>query len=121
MKQHPTPEIDVAVAIGVLGWTNVRPGVFRTQGNSPDLPNVRRTIPYSSIDMSATWDLVRHIARDERIPVTKRNLHLVAWCYNRTYAVFGDKDQEDWSEGNGEHATSVAICLAALKVLGFEL
>lgn len=123
MSDHPTPELDVAIAIGVLGWTNVRPhshieGLW--QGNSPDVPNVRRTIPFSSIDMTSVWHVVRHIARDERVPVENRNLQLTAYCYNRTYAHFGRPEDDNWCEGNGKYATPVAICLAALKVLGLD-
>ncbi len=49
------------------------------------------------------------------------NLLLICYAYNRTYAKFtmGDFDagEEGWAEGNGEHATPYAVCMAALDVV----
>lgn len=127
-------DLDAEIAERVMGWTSVC-------GNFPELTGRRgrvyvdmtRTewsgvrpegdssepIPPYSTDISAAWEVIRHIAQDERVPVERRNLQLVAYCYNRTYAVFGVRveDEDEWSEGNGEHSTPLAICLAALKAV----
>jgi hypothetical protein len=51
-----------------------------------------------------------------------QNLHLVAYAYNRTYASFDSNDLPTMDgpytvEANGEHATPLAICRAALAAL----
>lgn len=49
------------------------------------------------------------------------NLHLFVYTYNRCYAAFSLEppvDNDEWSEGNGEHCMEDAICLAALRACG---
>lgn len=48
----------------------------------------------------------------------KQTLRLVAYPYARTYATFNlDAEEHEWCEGNGEYATPLAICLAALEAV----
>lgn len=64
------------------------------------------------------WEVVEKM---REYPVGVRTLTLRAYSYSRTYAAFCDvnllEDDERWSEANGEHATPLAICRAALKAL----
>ena len=69
--------------------------------------------PRYSTDIAAAWSVVEKMREypDARF----RTLRLVAYSYSRTYASFDSMDEgEDWHEANGEHATPLAICKAAL-------
>ena len=79
--------------------------------------------PFSG-DIRFAWKVVKHM-RESAAPRFK-NLSLVAYCYNRTYATFdaeafAEYDAATWSEANGEHATPLAICLAALQAVAAAL
>lgn len=71
--------------------------------------------PDVSTYLSATATVI--VRMRDLLPPERQTLHLTVYPYNRTYAVFGDRDSEAYAEGNGEHATEVAICLAALAAL----
>lgn len=75
--------------------------------------------PFST-DIAAAFQLVAWMA--EHANTRYKNLSLTAYCYNRTYATFDsqaftDYADDTWGEGNGDHATPFAICIAALKAL----
>lgn len=76
--------------------------------------------PPVSEEMGAAWWVVERMRG--RPAVRWRNLSLVAYCYARTYATFDadaflDYAPETWAEANGEHATPLAICRAALMAV----
>lgn len=74
-------------------------------------------LPKYSEDISAAWEVV---VKMREVPAgTLNNFHMVGYAYNRTYAAFvpGLPEEGDYSEGNGEHCTPLAICLAALKAV----
>lgn len=75
--------------------------------------------PHYSTEISAAWEVVEKLGAH---PGPRfRTLHMVVYPYRRTYATF-DYDRaesgDDWAEGNGEHATPLAICRAALEAVG---
>ena len=73
--------------------------------------------PRYTTDISAAWQVVEKMREDPEPRL--RTLRLVAYSYNRTYATFDSSAEgDDWTEANGEHATPLAICLAALKAKG---
>lgn len=73
----------------------------------------RKCCPPFSTSIKHAWRVVRRMRRHQE----GRNLQLMAYAYNRTYATFVKHagDHDDWCEANGKHATPVAICLAALE------
>lgn len=74
--------------------------------------------PKYSTNMADAWRVVEAM-REHPTPLMT-NLRLVAYSYARTYATFDHTaDDNEWSEANGEHATPLAICLAALSVGAF--
>lgn len=69
-------------------------------------------LPHYSTDIAATWEIVEHLARQDR------NLRMTVYAYARTYATFDDLDgEEEWMEANGDHHTPLAICRAALAAV----
>jgi hypothetical protein len=117
-------ELDALVAEKVMGWTR---GPATNPPNrhwpldesrawrAPDAPHAR-ALPHYSTDLAATARVIVRV-RDLVAP-EKQTLRLVVYPYNRTYAAFTTHEDDDaYSEGNGEHATEVAICLAALAVV----
>lgn len=72
--------------------------------------------PEYSTDIASAWLIVEKM-RDHPDAMS-RTLRMVVYPYNRTYATFDlRRDEDDWTEANGEHATPLAICLAALKAV----
>ncbi len=72
-----------------------------------------KPIPAYSTSMDAAW-LVRDTMK---VLSPLLNLHLLAYTYNRVYAQFSLKiDEDEWSEANGEYCGSEAICFAAFKI-----
>jgi hypothetical protein len=66
--------------------------------------------PNYSGDMVAAWLVVDAMKKRDK------NLYLICYTYNRTYASFCSLDgDDDMQEANGDTATPEAICLAALK------
>lgn len=74
-----------------------------------------RAWPHYSTDIAAAWEVVEKM-RDHPDP-RFRTLRLVAYSYNRTYATFDIENEDDWTEANGDHASPLAICRAALVAL----
>jgi hypothetical protein len=75
-----------------------------------------RIVENFSTDISDTWQLVEKMLADHPYA----NLHLVQYAYARTYAAFSTEQPgsaAEWSEGNGEYCTPVAICFAALAAV----
>lgn len=71
--------------------------------------------------IAAAWEVVKKM--QENPDPRFRTLRLVAYSYNRTYATFDSRansfdDDDAWHEANGDDATPLAICLAALKSVG---
>lgn len=116
-------ELDALVAhevFGAFGFENI--DVINGPANElfAVLPGNRAVnrVPYFSTDIAAAWDVVEKVR--EISPPRFQNLQLIVYAYNRTYATFdaeafSDYDSATWTEANGEHATPLAICLAALK------
>lgn len=78
------------------------------------------TIPRFSSDIAEAFRVVAYMREhgDSRF----KNLSLTAYCYSRTYAsfdgaAFGDWSPETHAEANGEYATPLAICMAALMAI----
>lgn len=109
LNGHTTFPLERAAA---AGWYLIAAGETRQWINPP----------HYSTDMAAAWLVVEEMRAHP--DVKYRNLSLVAYCYNRTYATFDAEalvegyTPEKWAEANGEHATPLAICLAALLTLG---
>lgn len=53
----------------------------------------------------------------EAMKKRNKNLHLICYAYDRTYASFQDFTDQSMQEANGLTATPEAICRAALKAL----
>ena len=71
--------------------------------------------PYSR-DIAAAGELVEKMR--EHPDSLCRTFRIVAYPYHRTYATVDiEEDSDDWTEANGDHATPLAICLAALKAV----
>lgn len=72
--------------------------------------------PHYSTDLRSAWLVVEKMRQhpDPRY----RTLRMVAYSYNRTYATFDRDNEDDWTEANGTHATPLAICRAALAIVG---
>jgi hypothetical protein len=73
-----------------------------------------------SEEIGPAWEVVEKMR--EHPDVKKTVLRMVVYPYNRTYATFDtefgtDEGDDNWSEGNGEHHTKLAICRAALKAV----
>lgn len=78
--------------------------------------------PKYSQDISAAFEVVKRL-RDHP-DLRFRTLHMVVYPYDRTFATFDHakyESGENWSEGNGDHATENAICLAALEAFGVDV
>jgi hypothetical protein len=75
----------------------------------------RYSVPRYSADIAAAWEVVERMREhpDPRF----RTLRMVAYPYNRTYATFDAENEDEWTEANGENATPLAICRAALAAL----
>lgn len=110
----------------ICGWPLVSEGrpMGCTPGNCSMRPRPAKRAdepPHYSTSIADAWTVVERM-RTENFPARYRNLSLVSYCYNRTYATFdaeafNDYTPETWAEANGEHATPLAICLASLKAL----
>ncbi len=131
---QPGRELDALVAEKVMSWEWVSaegedpadlpclvgPGPAdcfypRVAERYPELPTAGGTLPAYSTDIAAAWTVVEKMRQHSEPRF--RTLRLVAYSYNRTYATFdSSEDSDDWAEGNGEHATEFAICLAGLAV-----
>jgi hypothetical protein len=109
-------EIDKRIARTVFGVTGEpwdQPPTEMSGFEDEPSPN---PLPRYSTDIAAAFLVVEKL-REHPDPCS-RNLRLVAWCYNRTYATFDALAEGDaWTEANGEHATPLAICLAALAAI----
>jgi hypothetical protein len=112
-------ELDALVAEKVMGETVA---TFITDGEAhPLLWCDGSDLPNYSTDIRDAWQVVERMRSHGGVRFG--NLHLVAYAYNRTYASFDSKDlpmmEGDYSvEANGEHATPLAICRAALAAVG---
>lgn len=73
------------------------------------------TLPDFSRSIAAAWLVVEKM-RGHPNP-RFRTLRLVAYSYNRTYATFDAENEDDWTEANGEYATPLAICRAAISAV----
>lgn len=119
----PGRALDERIAERVLGWVPVLhygkrgTGFWAPSGCESDGPYLTdEEIHHFSTDIAAAWTL--GAALRARPDGWRFNLHVVEYAYGRTYAYFGaDPDGVAWSEGNGEHATPHAICLAALAAV----
>ena len=80
-------------------------------------------VPHYSTEIEDAWKVVMQMAENPNPKL--RTLTLRAYSYSRTYSSFNMEDWEgaanETEEGNGAHATPLAICLAALKALGVEI
>ena len=75
-----------------------------------------RNISYYSTKIGAAWEVVEKMRGHS--DSLRRTFRIVAYPYHRTYATFDiEEDSDDWTEANGDHATPLAICLAALKAV----
>lgn len=121
-------ELDVLVAEKVFGFTRI--GTFdptcdfgaNERGPINHVTDGQRhfRLPLYSTDVAAAWLVVDHMSRHPEPEF--RTLTLRAYSYGRTYAAFSYDAWEDGDspllvEANGEHATPLAICLAALAAL----
>lgn len=107
-SKTPGQEMDAAIARHVFGETVNRFPFGWKQGTL----EAWNSIPHYSTDMTAAFRIVEKLGRERNW-----TLDLKVYGYGRTYAWF-DHIGQDWaSEGNGEHATAHAICLAALAAL----
>ena len=73
------------------------------------------TMPNFATDIADAWRVVEKMR--EHSNQRSRNLRMVCYCYDRTYATFESYDDGPMVEGNGMHATPRAICSAALKTV----
>jgi hypothetical protein len=115
--------LDALVAENVMGWrrapkTNPPNRHWPIAGTRtwrrPRSP-LAVALPHYSTNIAAAWMVAEHVTRTRGVP-----LQLVCYGYARTYAKLSiDFDSNaGWSEANGEHATPLAICLAALAAMG---
>jgi hypothetical protein len=111
-------ELDALVAGKVMGWESAVVANYPWQMIPPGEDRyIVRLVPHYSTDITAAWLVVERMRAGA--PIRFRNISLVAYCYHRTYATFDataftDYSPETWAEANGEHATPLAICRAAL-------
>jgi hypothetical protein len=117
MNNKQLRELDARVAEVVFKRTVKRLGNYATM-NKPGFPLTDVMVPRYSTDFERTFH-VRDEMKKHPEPA-KQNLRLVSWAYDRAYAFFGAEDEGEWSEGNGEFSTQIAICKAALKAYGVE-
>jgi hypothetical protein len=121
--------MDVVVAEKVMGWYDVKSDGSLAMGSPPSwmypaecCPEFQGTlqIPRYSTDMTAVWAVVERMRQH---PTCRFNsLSMVVYSYSRTYATFdaeafSDYDPDTWAEANGEYATPLAICFAALMAI----
>lgn len=116
-------ELDKEVAEKIFGWTDFAGEEYSLLGVPPQAKNQNRrwSVPYFSIDLKEAWSVVREMKSD-KYGLGGRNLHLIEYAYNRSYASFADhgfsgSDDSLNGEGNGEYATPEAICKAALLLV----
>lgn len=122
LKMEAGRELDALIAEKVMGWRLIEnqgaAGGRLWQGHGGgfgDMPEHELT-PFSK-EIYAAFQVVEKMRQHP--DVRYQNLQLVAYCYNRTYATFdtqafNDYDAGTWAEANGEYATPLAICRAAL-------
>lgn len=139
VQKEAGPELDAEIAERIMGyiwhpwredWHRVdghmdgeawcgpvrRGGLVLTSGVfGPDgAPGpYRGPVPEFSTSIHDAWRVVEKMRTHPDARFT--NLRLVALCYNRTYATFDAHNEDEWTEANGEYATPLAICLAALE------
>jgi len=78
------------------------------------------SVPAYSTDMNDAWRVVEKMREQQDVRFV--NLQMTVYSYSRTYATFDSKawydyTPETWAEGNGEYATPLAICRAALMAI----
>lgn len=117
----PGRDIDALVAEKVMGWTNVQRNAYTPYGrdhcgNHPDGQggwdgHGRMTIPRYSTDIKAVWEVAEHIKN--------LNFQLLIDVWNITVSI-KNPDGKLSLPIYQAHADSIsmAICLAALKVVG---
>jgi hypothetical protein len=113
-------ELDALIAVRIMGYIQApNPSVLFTPNHTDEHPEICfGPKPYST-DIAYAWQVVERMK--EHAPVEFKNLSLVAYCYNRTYASFSAeaiRHGEGFEEANGEYATPLAICRAALAAVG---
>lgn len=133
-------ELDALVAEKVMGWRRVSgddvPGdeqhgdwlggeqvVWITPTGTIEACSRCGNLPRFSSHITEAWRVVEKMRACP--DVSRRNLQLMAYSYNRTYAAFDaaaafDDHHPSWAEANGDLATPHAICLAALKAVAIS-
>ena len=122
LAEEKPDEFEALVAEKVMGWHEDMtqeewPHWFSDDDGVPWL-----RIPAYLTDFNAMMEVVGQMRAG---PARTRTLQLVAYSYNRSYAVFGHPrathgllEKDPWSEANGENSVQLAILLAALTAVG---
>lgn len=123
LAEEKPDEFEKLVAIKVMGWhVGMTKDEWPHWVSDDDGCQHPRYLSYLT-DYNAVMEVVERM-RDG--PAATRTLQIVAYSYNRTYAVFGHPrtwargllEKDPWSEANGENSFQLAVCIAALRALG---
>lgn len=128
-KREAGRALNAEIAARVMGWVmcTVKHGTPIDRGLwSLPLPERLRLATDADSRLPVTLDQVPEYSTDfaacslviakmfEHRDVSARVLRLVSYPYNRTYATFDGHNEDEWTEANGEHHLTLAICRAAL-------
>jgi len=135
----PGEKLDALVAEKVMGWREVRKvtsfeagadpytglpftGYF---GGPPDFPeeNIGQPVPAFSVDIADAWLVVEEMAKRSNALALQApgstDMNEAYRKFTRWTADFGTNNISGYTEANGDTAPH-AICLAALKIVGYS-
>lgn len=121
----PGRELDALVAEKVMNWSRITPtgkeslvnyfGWYSWGKSKPEYQYIARIKAFNpSTNMNRAWDVIRELSkRGHKVEVTQTETHSFCTIFDSCYAI-----AEVESASN---KTPYAICLAALKAVGYNL
>jgi len=122
----PGPELDALIAEKVMGWSQsthpkTKPGWLAPPDNLEGLYDPSWIKPYST-DISVAWQVVERMEKRGRWIIEVRlNAFKASFLYSLGLTPAGPTREFYGDSGVGAESMPHAICLAALKAVGYDL